>query len=53
MVVKTVAGEVLIRELKRRTAKALELASLDGGGPDRALASDEVEWIARIAWTRH
>jgi phage repressor protein C with HTH and peptisase S24 domain len=53
VVVKTVAGEVLIRELKRRTAKALELAALDAGGPERALASDEVEWIARIAWTRH
>jgi phage repressor protein C with HTH and peptisase S24 domain len=53
VVVKTVAGEVLIRELKRRTAKALDLAALDAGGPERALASDEVEWIARIAWTRH
>jgi phage repressor protein C with HTH and peptisase S24 domain len=53
VVVKTVAGEVLIRELRRRTAKTLELASLDAGGPDRALASDDVEWIARIAWTRH
>ena len=52
VVVKTVAGEVLIRELKRRTAKALELAPLDGG-VERALGSDEVEWIARIAWTRH
>ncbi len=50
--VKTAHGEVLIGELKRRTAKALELVSLDGGEPDRALASDEVEWIARIAWTR-
>jgi phage repressor protein C with HTH and peptisase S24 domain len=53
VVVKTVTGEVLIRELKRRTAKTLELASLDGGGPDRALVSDEVAWVARIAWTRH
>jgi phage repressor protein C with HTH and peptisase S24 domain len=53
VVVKTAAGEVLIRELKRRTAKALELAPLDASGPDRALASDEVEWIARIVWTRH
>jgi len=52
VVVKTVAGELLIRELKRRTAKALELAALDGGA-GRALASDEVAWIARIAWTRH
>ena len=53
VVVKTVAGEVMIRELRRRTAKALELAPLDASGPDRALAADEVEWIARIAWTRH
>src|SRR5262245_19118337 len=52
VVVKTVAGEVLIRELKRRTAKALELASLDAAGPDRTLAPDEVEWMARIVWTR-
>lgn len=53
VMVRTVAGEMLIRELKRRTAKTLELASLDSGGPELALASDEVEWIARIAWTRH
>lgn len=53
VVVKTEAGEVLIGELKRRSAKALELAPLDADGPDRALASDDVEWVARIAWTRH
>jgi phage repressor protein C with HTH and peptisase S24 domain len=52
VVAKTAAGEVLIRELKRRTAKALELAPLDANGPDRVLAPDEVEWIARIVWTR-
>lgn len=52
VVVKTVAGEVLIRELRRRTARMLELASLESGGSDRALAADQVEWIARIAWTR-
>ena len=53
VVVKTVAGEVVICEVKRRTSKTLELASLDGALPDRALAEHEVEWIARIAWTRH
>jgi phage repressor protein C with HTH and peptisase S24 domain len=53
VVVKTAAGAVMIGELRRRTAKALELASLHADGPDRALAPDEVEWIARIAWTRH
>ena len=52
VLVKTAAGEVLIRELKRRSAKAVELASLDGDGPDQALASDDVEWMARIVWTR-
>ena len=50
--VKTIAGEVMIGELKRRTAKTLELASLEAGGADRTLASDDVAWIARIAWTR-
>jgi phage repressor protein C with HTH and peptisase S24 domain len=53
VVVRTVAGEVLIGELRRRTGKTLELTQLGGNGPDRALASDEVEWIARIVWTRH
>jgi phage repressor protein C with HTH and peptisase S24 domain len=52
VVVKTAAGEVLIRELKRRSARTIELASLDGDGSDQALASDDVEWMARIVWTR-
>jgi phage repressor protein C with HTH and peptisase S24 domain len=52
VVVETVAGEVLIGELKRRTAKALELAPRDGNGQDRTLAADDVAWIARIVWTR-
>jgi phage repressor protein C with HTH and peptisase S24 domain len=52
VVVETIAGEVLIGELKRRTAKALELAPLDGNGQERTLASDDVAWIARIVWTR-
>ena len=42
----------LIGELRRRSAKTLELAPLDANGPDRVLASDEVEWIARIVWMR-
>lgn len=52
VVVKTVAGEVLIRELRRRTAKALELASLEADEADRTLDPAEIEWIARIVWTR-
>jgi phage repressor protein C with HTH and peptisase S24 domain len=49
VVVKTASGEVLIRELKRRTAKTLELQSLNGH-VERTLAASEVEWIARIIW---
>lgn len=50
VVVKTTGGEVLVKELKRRTAKTLELASLNPAHVDRTLASSEVEWIARIVW---
>jgi phage repressor protein C with HTH and peptisase S24 domain len=50
VVVKTKAGELLLRELKRRTAKSLELQSLNANGPDRTLAAAEVQWIARIVW---
>jgi phage repressor protein C with HTH and peptisase S24 domain len=50
VVVKTKAGEILVKELKRRTAKALELQSLNPAHVDRTLAAGEVEWIARIVW---
>jgi phage repressor protein C with HTH and peptisase S24 domain len=50
VVVKTRGGEVTVRELKRRTAKTLELQSFDPGQPERMLSAAEVEWIARIVW---
>jgi phage repressor protein C with HTH and peptisase S24 domain len=50
VVVKTADGEVMIRELKRRTAKALELQSLNPAEADRTLAAADVAWIARIVW---
>jgi phage repressor protein C with HTH and peptisase S24 domain len=50
VVVKTVAGEVMVKELRRRTAKTLELQSLNPNHPDRTLAATDVEWIARIVW---
>jgi phage repressor protein C with HTH and peptisase S24 domain len=50
VVVKTRGGEVMIREMKRRTAKTLELQSLNPGHADRTLAAADVEWIARIVW---
>jgi phage repressor protein C with HTH and peptisase S24 domain len=50
VVVKTTGGEVMVKELKRRTAKTLELASLNPAHVDRTLAAGDVEWIARIVW---
>ena len=40
----------MVKELKRRTAKTLELASLNPAHVDRTLAAGDVEWIARIVW---
>jgi phage repressor protein C with HTH and peptisase S24 domain len=50
VVVKTRGGEVIIREMKRRTAKTLELQSLNQNHADRTLAAADVAWIARIVW---
>jgi phage repressor protein C with HTH and peptisase S24 domain len=50
VVVKTSDGEVMVKELKRRTAKTLELQSLNPNHVDRMLAAGDVEWIARIVW---
>ena len=52
VVVKTRDGEVMVKELKRRTAKTLELQSLESDRADRTLAAADVAWIARIVWVR-
>src|SRR5438067_11771721 len=50
VVVKGRAGEVMIRELKRGTAKTRELQSINPNHADRTLAAADVAWIARIVW---
>jgi phage repressor protein C with HTH and peptisase S24 domain len=50
VVVKTTDGEVMVKELKRRTTKLLELASLNPNHVDRTIPAADVEWIARIVW---
>lgn len=51
VVVKTTEGEVLAKELKRQTAKTIELKSLNPDHPDRVLSTDQVAWMARILWS--
>jgi phage repressor protein C with HTH and peptisase S24 domain len=50
VVVQTSDGEVIVKELKRRTARHLELQSLNPAHADRMLDADDVAWIARIVW---
>ena len=50
VVVRTREGEVMAKELKRRTAKSIELKSLNAQHEDRTLAVSDVLWIARILW---
>lgn len=50
VVVKTSGGEMMVKELKRRTAKALELQSLNPAQADRTVVANDVAWIARIVW---
>ena len=51
VVVKTLEGEVLAKELKRQTAKTVELKSLNPEHEDRTFPMDQVAWIARILWS--
>lgn len=51
VVVKTLDGEVLAKELKRQTAKTIELKSLNPEHEDRAFTMDQVAWVARILWS--
>ncbi len=50
VVVKTVKGEVMVKELKRKTSKTIELQSLNKDHSDRTLSTNDVLWVARIVW---
>ena len=50
VVVKTRNGEVMAKELKRRTSKTIELRSLNPDHKERTLSVEDVQWVARIMW---
>jgi phage repressor protein C with HTH and peptisase S24 domain len=50
VVVKTSEGEVMAKELIRRTAQRIELRSINPEYENPVLPTAEVEWIARILW---
>jgi len=50
VILKTVAGEVMAKELVRRNARRIDLVSLNRSHADRSLMIEEVSFIHRIIW---
>lgn len=50
VIVKTGKGEIMAKELVRRTAQRIELRSINPEYENPVLPTAEVEWIARILW---
>ncbi|MDP6345684.1 MAG: helix-turn-helix transcriptional regulator [Alphaproteobacteria bacterium] len=50
VIVRTVAGEVMARELARRTATRVELRLADPAQPPVSLDTRDVAWVSRIIW---
>jgi phage repressor protein C with HTH and peptisase S24 domain len=50
VVVKTADDAVTVKELKRRTARTVELRSIEPVPGERTLSVRDVLWIARVVW---
>jgi phage repressor protein C with HTH and peptisase S24 domain len=50
VVVRTVAGEVMAKQLTRRSARRVELKSLNPEHPSYSFELTEITWIQRIVW---
>jgi phage repressor protein C with HTH and peptisase S24 domain len=50
VVVKTLSGEVMAKQLARRTVRRIELQSLNPDFPERRIDIQEVSFVHRIIW---
>ncbi len=50
VVVRSIEGEVMAKQLARRSARRVELRSLNPAHPDRSFDLGEVSWVHRIVW---
>jgi phage repressor protein C with HTH and peptisase S24 domain len=50
VVVRTRSGEVMAKVLHRKTARAVDLASLNPDHPSRTLSVADIDWMGRILW---
>ena len=53
VVVRTAEGEVMAKQLARRSARRMELKSLNPAHKDRSFDLREVAWVHRIVWASH
>ncbi len=50
VVLRTKNGEVMAKQLARRSARRYELKSLNPDHPDRSFDLDQVAWVHRVVW---
>lgn len=50
VVARSARGEVMAKQLARRSARRIELRSLNPAHPDRSFELTEVAWLHRIVW---
>ena len=50
VVVRTIEGEVMAKQLTRRSARRVDLRSLNPAHPDRSFDLGAVSWVHRIVW---
>jgi hypothetical protein len=50
VVLMTRAGELMLVELRNPPGTSIDVRSLAAGQAERALAADDVAWMARIVW---
>ena len=50
VVAKLASGEVVAKELSKKTANKVELKSLNPAHKDLSLSKNEIDWMARIMW---
>ena len=50
VVVRTRRGEVMAKELRRHSAKRIDVASLNPAHPSYSFELPEIAWVHRIVW---
>jgi phage repressor protein C with HTH and peptisase S24 domain len=50
VVIRTTKGEVMAKELVRKSASKVEVKSLNPAHADRVISAKDVSWIARVLW---